>query len=548
MASNMFETAPAGTPIEPTHSVRSYYRRQIYPTTPSTGENHVAGREIQWRFQASGQHAFVPQESRLVAQVRVDKSNDNGATFTRVVEKSIRYACDPLSRLYDQARLSINGVTVDNVSSDVGDISTIQLRLEGTKAGAAAAGSAGLLSFDQRMHHDELAGTGQGNEAYAYDAAGVRQAAAAPAFMGTVLAHHEDEVINEKHRILLDAARAGGFQAAGGGAADDTAREHQLSTPLGQMFTFFRQNKAFLRNMEFDLRLVVSADGAHDALYTETIPAKPRNQGVLFTAAQGPAATLGYDSAAMAAHALGFEALNNADRTFVQLLPSVARAEAERNGAGNVVYRLLVTSLWIDAMFAVPRVSIPPPLSVQIPYQGCSLYTRALAQNREFQETFSGIPPSITGLVVALRSQTHGFTDNRELYLAGGSTSDHSFKSFQVQMGSLTVPTPSYDLNFPERKCQRAYEDFISFVGGDHRDGAGAMSYSEWCEAPLLCFRILQNPSEYSSTINLKFSTQGPVPANTTLMIFAIHSKVFEAEWNQGENMPSKVVVDEILA
>ena len=74
------------------------------------------------------------------------------------------------------------------------------------------------------------------------------------------------------------------------------------------------------------------------------------------------------------------------------------------------------------------------------------------------------------------------------------------------------------------------------------------MSYSEWCEAPLLCFRILQNPSEYSSTINLKFSTQGPVPANTTLLVFAIHSKVFEAEWNQGENMPSKVVVDEILA
>ena len=34
----------------------------------------------------------------------------------------------------------------------------------------------------------------------------------------------------------------------------------------------------------------------------------------------------------------------------------------------------------------------------------------------------------------------------------------------------------------------------------------------------------------------------------STLMVFAIHSKVFEAEWNQGENMPSKVVVDEILA
>ena len=54
MATNMFETAPAGTPIEPTHSVRSYYRRQIYPATPSTGENHVAGRETQWKIPCHG--------------------------------------------------------------------------------------------------------------------------------------------------------------------------------------------------------------------------------------------------------------------------------------------------------------------------------------------------------------------------------------------------------------------------------------------------------------------------------------------------------------
>ena len=130
MASGMFETQPAGTPIEPSNSVRYYYRRQIYPATPSTGPNHVAGREVQGRFQASGQHAFVPQESRLVARVRVDKSNNNGATWTQAVEKSIRYAADPLSRLYDQARLSINGTTVDNVSSDVQDIYTIQYNLQ----------------------------------------------------------------------------------------------------------------------------------------------------------------------------------------------------------------------------------------------------------------------------------------------------------------------------------------------------------------------------------------------------------------------------------
>eukprot|EP01046_Picozoa_sp_COSAG06_P076401 COSAG06_NODE_24369_length_665_cov_0.606007_1_plen_169_part_10 len=169
----------------------------------------------------------------MCARVRVDKSIDNGATFVRGVEKSIRYATDPLTRQYDQARLSINGVTVDNVSSDVGDISAIQLRLEGTKVGAAAAGSAGLLSFDQRMHHDEVAGLGIGNERYTYDAMGERQAAV-PGAMATNVAFHETELRNEKHRVLLDAERA--CTAAGGpaGAPGVTAKEHQLSTPLGQ--------------------------------------------------------------------------------------------------------------------------------------------------------------------------------------------------------------------------------------------------------------------------------------------------------------------------
>lgn len=548
MASGMFETQPAGTPIEPSNSVRYYYRRQIYPATPSTGPNHVAGREVQWRFQASGQHAFVPQESRLVARVRVDKSNDNGATWTQEVEKSIRYAADPLSRLYDQARLSINGTTVDNVSSDVQDISTIQLRLEGTKPGAAAAGSAGLLSMDQRMHHDEETGTGTGNEAYDY-MGGARQAGVAPAAMSDAGAFHEVETRNEKHQILLDAARAGIAAGGWGNANGDTARLHDLSTPLGQMFTFFRQNKAFLRNMEFDLRLVVSSDGAHDALFTKTIPAQPRNQGFTFPGqVMGGVQTYGFDDFAMAAVALGFEAFEESDRTLCQLLPSVPPAESSINGVNNIQYRVYVQDLFLDAMFAVPRVPLMPPLSVQVPFQSCTLYTRALAQNENFQETFSGIPPSVTGIVVAMRKQEHSLAENRELYLAGGSSSDFSFKNFQLQMGSLSLPQPSYDMDLPNRRAGRAFADYVSFIGGDHRDGTGAMGYTEWCESPLLCFRILQNPGEYSSTISLKFSTQAQVDAGTTLMVFCLHSKVFEAEWAEGSEQPTKVLVDEVLS
>ena len=121
---DMFQTPPAGTPIEPNNGVRYYYRRQIFPATPASKDNFQPGREVSWRFNAAGQHAFVPQESRLVAKVKIERSNDNFVANFQAVEKSFRYAADPLTRLFDQARLSINGTTVSNVPTSVQDIST----------------------------------------------------------------------------------------------------------------------------------------------------------------------------------------------------------------------------------------------------------------------------------------------------------------------------------------------------------------------------------------------------------------------------------------
>ena len=55
-------------------------------------------------------------------------------------------------------------------------------------------------------------------------------------------------------------------------------------------------------------------------------------------------------------------------------------------------------------MFAVPRVPLEPPLSMQIPYQSITQYSRALTANQAFTETFSGIPPSVTAIVVAINA------------------------------------------------------------------------------------------------------------------------------------------------
>ena len=116
-----------------------------------------------------------------------------------------------------------------------------------------------------------------------------------------------------------------------------------------------------------------------------------------------------------------------------------------------------------------------------------------------------------------------------------------------MQIGSLSLPQPNYMIDTRNLDAARAYGDFCSFVGGDHKDGTSALSYSEWCKAPLLCFRVLQNPQEYSSTVNVTFTTHTASLTSQSLLCFCLHSKVFEAEWNQGETNPSKVLVDEIL-
>ena len=99
----------------------------------------------------------------------------------------------------------------------------IQLHLEGTKAGAAAAGSAGLLSFDQRMHHP---GTGQGNSTFDYAADGQPNMAMAVAQNEATNSYQEVEPQNEKQRILLDSSTAGLDAARGGGAIGGAANQN----------------------------------------------------------------------------------------------------------------------------------------------------------------------------------------------------------------------------------------------------------------------------------------------------------------------------------
>ena len=514
MSLSKFTPPPAGAAVKPLTNVSSYYRRQVFTRTPAVGDAFVGGKELQFSFSASGNDWFVGSESRLVVKLNVRSTLDAAAggsaeiagatgTHKRHPKKSVRFATAAPARLFSSGRVSIGGTTIENTGADLAEIATIQLRTEGTKPGEAAGGAAGLLGFDQTMTHPELA-----------------------AGAGTVLAYNTSAPRSDKHQLIID--RRG----------DDL----ELSIPLGMLFTFFRQTDSFLPNMEFDVRLVVNPHFSNDALFTADIAAVPRAQGVVFAAVPNVVQVgTGADSAAPAALDLGWNAADAADRTFAQMLPAIT-------AAANDSHKITVSEAYIDAMYASPSIPLAQPLSMSQPFSGITMYTRNLtAGQSSFTEVFSGLSASVSAVILALRVDDHTLATNRELYLAGGDPAGGSFATAQLSIGSLIQPSPSYDISPPERRVSRAMADYLSFCGGSHSDPAGGMNVTEYCQAPLLTFRVLQPSSTFSPTATVRFSTNGVVPAGCQLMFFAVHQRVFECTWQPGATNPSSVLVDEVV-
>jgi hypothetical protein len=301
--------------------------------------------------------------------------------------------------------------------------------------------------------------------------------------------------------------------------------ELEISCPIGMLFPFFRQTTNFLNSMTFDVRLVVNPHYSNDALFTEDLPAVARARGIALTAA----AEVGLNGVAEAA-----------DRTFAQLLPGIT-------AAANNSHKLDITSIFLDTMYAKSAVPLGPIRSLQVPFSGVTLYTRALAAGQtSYTEVFSGLPPSASAVILAMRVDGHELGTNRELYQAGGGAA--GFATAQLACGQLIQPSPAYSMNPSERRVGRPMADYLSFVGGDHRDGSGAMNVTEYCAAPLLTFRILQPASTFSPTASVRFTTTGAVAANTQLLFFVVHQRVLECQWPEGgASDPSSVVVDEVI-
>ena len=144
------------------------------------------------------------------------------------------------------------------------------------------------------------------------------------------------------------------------------------------------------------------------------------------------------------------------------------------------------------------------------------------------------------------RVNTHTLSSNRELFGAGGGPS--GIKSALLTAGVISQPSPSYDLDFQERRCARAFADHASVTGSDYTDGSGAQSLTEYCDSPVLCLRVLQPKHTYVPTATLRIELKAGALENQQLLVWCVHSRVFEATWpSDNATQPNSVVVEELI-
>ena len=512
-----FTPPPAGTPVPPTTSARYYTRQQIFSRVPISGTNFTAGKQASFILEATGGRHLVLNESRIVAKVKATNSAGTGK-----LEQSVRFATDPVTNMFSAGMISVNGTTITSTAANLTDISMLQLRTEHTRAGADAGGSAGLLSFNQKMCREDLTSNLVDGAAGGSSAA-VATAAAADTREALASHYHTTDERSDKHELCLN-----NFSGAAKLANGTNAEAVEISTPLGQMFPVAR-TEFFPTNVQMRIDLTVSDTYKTDMFYTERL--------------RGEAGASALKLVDDAAHVT---AGNNTQIGGAVLVPGYL-SPVNATAATPTVE---IEELYLDLMYAIPSVNLPPPTSYQIPFQDITVYTRSLASGTTFTEQITGLPASLGAAIVGLRSTSHAIGQNRELYELGGGPK--GFKTFSFALGgSLLLPQPAYNMDMQNKQVGRAFADWLSFIGGSAMNGVGGegASITSWTKSPLLAIRCLQEPGAYSSTATLRFDLKTALNAgdNAELVVWIVHQRVLECFFESGETFPSRVVVDDVL-
>ena len=111
------------------------------------------GRELVFNFESDPASGWlVPDQCKLYMRFKVKTKGGDTVPNT----DSLRFAAAPLWGLFDVARWSMNGTTVQAVSGDLDSHAQLQLRMMGSRESHDTNGILGCDSLRQKMIHPEL--------------------------------------------------------------------------------------------------------------------------------------------------------------------------------------------------------------------------------------------------------------------------------------------------------------------------------------------------------------------------------------------------------
>ena len=231
--SSPWTTPPAGSELPPRNANVQYYQtRHIYPRNVVTGGSWQVGKECIFQFESDPASGWlVPDQTKLYCRFKVSAA---GSTNGVVPSKAIRLAACPLLGMFDGARWSINGTTVQSVAGDLDTIGQLQLRMRGSRESQDTNGSLGADSLRQHMSHPTSA-------PQVLETTGATLAATTNRYLSA-----NGVYTNDKHKLCTD-------RCAGGVAQ---GQPMELMTPVSMALTSFGINK-FISGASHDLRFTI---------------------------------------------------------------------------------------------------------------------------------------------------------------------------------------------------------------------------------------------------------------------------------------------------
>ena len=509
----MFQTAPAGTPVERNQSIAAWEHREVFPRNSMTGNYAtLAGREAQFSFQVSPGEWIVPSMCRILVKLRLNRTEADNMLFDTggaAAYQNLRFACAPTAALFSSMRFQSNGQTVEAVTN-VHDLHMLRRRLT-TRPGLKH-GTLSCEHFDQRMHHRDFT-----------------KIASTPAKSksGDNLLFTPDEMKNDKQQLLMEAVPLAVEPAAGDGYDHaNIGNTHDAKMAPVEIAGYiplsaFGTDKA-LPYGNYDLRATISSTCIEDAFFTDPAGILPVASGSgFFTTDQA-----GTDLKTTDTGGTKTTATNKTNaQTLARIRPGVKELDVATAAAKDKI-KLDIDEIKLLIVVARPQADkVPRPSSWQCVYDRLQVFQRILSTGDSYTETIS-IPASTRLIFVDLASNQHALNINREL---SGLT--RNVKSLSLTYAGKVYPQPLYQVDMREGEgfsAARAYADFLDVVGADVTNPVSALSYRDYCRAPIFAFRILGEHLEASNSVTIRLSTHAATAATTDLRVFTASTVVWE--------------------